>query len=238
MKVLADVNYMSKVRDAISAFEELEHKLKVLSGVERDPAHASPLLPLKLDSLIPVSPYLRYATVIPPSQLSSSDSSEAQTRLMDPLHVLLRFEPSPRWPDELAPLRAAKTAFLITTCEALKKTHRIKSFAHESFADVIVKGFTFRVQIIVDSELSLVDPIDMPRGGHKHKKQQERGGVWGVWRSPLRWRCQVESTCLPNHHSFIHGLAMRHASFPSALRLALRWLHSHRLSDQVSPPSS
>lgn len=109
---------MPKVRDALEVFADLETRLKVISGASKAVIHAqthaysrkagSKNLPLKVDAVYCLSPELRYASLLPPQPHGTSGS-----RLMEPLEVLIRFERSNGWPDNLKALRAAKTAFLI-----------------------------------------------------------------------------------------------------------------------------
>jgi hypothetical protein len=182
---------MTQVRSALEVFDELESKLKIISGSSKALVKAkhhsftrkagSANLPLKVDAVSCLSPQLRYTSLIPPSpQASSSNASHGKTnRLAEPLEVLIRFERSNGWPDNLMALKAAKTAFLIQICRSLEdfnasapgnesnnnnnnsKNHKpVKKemicFPNHGFADVWLKGYVFRLRILVEKEASLV----------------------------------------------------------------------------------
>jgi hypothetical protein len=131
-------------------FEDLENRLKVVSGaskamvLDRETGNAAfaskkhqhlvgtgsaavAPLPLKIEGVYPIAPSLRYSSVLPPlpctgggDNSNNSTSSAATSKLIEPLEVVVRFERSNAWPDSLRALRAAKTAFLLQICRALE----------------------------------------------------------------------------------------------------------------------
>jgi Nrap protein nucleotidyltransferase domain 4/Nrap protein domain 3 len=154
-------------RLAITAFDILAITLKDLQG-----------LPLRVDVVTPASTYLRYTAVVPPvthPMASSSESSSSValwnmssaralgriTNQIDPIHVVIRFESSSRWPtDSVSAIQHSSVAFLIRLSQCLEQQHQILSavVTHDNcdaaMLDVLLDGYCFRLTICNDHEIT------------------------------------------------------------------------------------
>ncbi|KAJ2823182.1 U3 snoRNP protein, partial [Coemansia sp. 'formosensis'] len=75
-------------------------------------------MPLRLLALHAVAPGLRYASLVPPKPLQGLDDS-----YIEPLHVLVEFAASNKWPDDIVALHKVKTAFLLRLGESYTAAH-------------------------------------------------------------------------------------------------------------------
>ncbi|RPA72847.1 Nrap protein [Ascobolus immersus RN42] len=89
---------------AMSGFETLVKDLRALEGI-----------PLHIRHISPADPALRYASVDVP--LAAAGSGD----LMQPADVILQFETSSRWPDDLAAIQKTKLAFLLKIAELMEE---------------------------------------------------------------------------------------------------------------------
>jgi len=120
-------------------------------------------LPLTIRSILAADSQLRYSSVEPP--LSS------HRQMKRPADVVLQFEGSGRWPDDLVAIQRTKIAFLLKIGELFESssegvTSRIglenegEEILNQAFLDVIYPtGFSFRIRIHHDREQTLVERI-------------------------------------------------------------------------------
>jgi Nrap protein nucleotidyltransferase domain 4/Nrap protein domain 3 len=163
----------SLTRLAIASFDTLATTLKDLQG-----------LPLRVDVVTPASSYLRYTAVVPPvthpmaeSSSSKSNSSSSSsvalwnmssaralgriTNQIDPIHAVIRFESSSKWPtDSVSAIQHTSVAFLIRLSQCLEQQHQISSavVTHDdcdaAVLDVLLDGYCFRLTICNDHEIT------------------------------------------------------------------------------------
>ncbi|KAJ2886622.1 U3 snoRNP protein, partial [Coemansia aciculifera] len=229
---------------AMAAFDELQREIK----------QAEDQLPLRVLSLHAVAPGLRYASVVPPKP--ASDDS-----YVEPLHVIVEFASSSRWPDDIAALHKIKSAFLLRLAEAYAGLHPearvqiVNRFHGRGAADGLVTG---------------VAPLLL---GSQESMDYESDNCLDIWHaaSGLTFRlsmlCECEGELLakkardlrlapslaahaeavelahrrwvrnhvwrPKHHRQILDLCQRHHPAASlAIRLVKRWLSRHMLLGQ------
>lgn len=104
----------------LAAFESLSKLLKNLSS------SSSSDIPLTIASIRPASSYLRYTSVFPAFPASSEDGYEtwsssvpSQSRYTPLIPIVLQFESSTSWPDDLAAVQNIKLALLEALSRAL-----------------------------------------------------------------------------------------------------------------------
>ncbi|KAJ1960551.1 U3 snoRNP protein, partial [Dipsacomyces acuminosporus] len=97
---------------AINGYDQLQREIKALEDQ----------LPLRILALHPVSPGLRYASLAPPKPLPL-DVGNGDDSYIEPLHVLVEFESSTKWPDDIAALHKVKAAFLMRIAECYRTAH-------------------------------------------------------------------------------------------------------------------
>ncbi|KAJ1671509.1 U3 snoRNP protein, partial [Coemansia sp. RSA 25] len=93
---------------AVGAFDELQRELRLLEDQ----------LPLRVLALHPVAPGLRYASLVPPQPQAPPGGL-----FVEPLHVIVEFASSNKWPDDIGALHKIKTAFLLRLAEAYTALH-------------------------------------------------------------------------------------------------------------------
>eukprot|EP00953_Heterococcus_sp_UTEX-ZZ885_P026064 14120-Heterococcus_DN1.PRE.2 len=218
-------------RLAITAFDTLATTLKDLQG-----------LPLRVDVVTPASSHLRYTAVVPPvthpmansSKNSSSvalwnmSSARALGRItnqIDPIQVVIRFESSSKWPtDSVSAIQHTSVAFLIRLSQCLEQQHQISSAivtydnCDAAMLDVLLDGYCFRLTICNDHEITALQ--DKAAQGDM---QAKAAAVALIQHTKQR----------PQHHSFIHSMHSRYTVYGPVVRLALKWINTHMLSDHI-----
>lgn len=202
----------------LSAYDTFENDLKALTG-----------LPLSVRHISPAGSALRYASVEIPM--------DSDTKITNPIDVVVQFESSGRWPDDLAAIQNIKTSFLIKTGELLEEhkgdeiiarvglENADNTLMNNSFLDVVyTTGAAFRLRIHHDREPSLlgkliVDPESTPK---------ERDATMQALAEHRR-----TFTLRPRHTGLIRKLCMRYSSLSPTIRLTKKWFHAHMLSTYV-----
>ncbi|KAL2816343.1 Nrap protein [Aspergillus granulosus] len=133
----------------IDGFSSLEKSIQTMEGV-----------PLTVRHLAPASPLLRY-TALHVDRISGA--------VPVPADVVLQFESSARWPDDLVAIQMTKVAFLVKIGDALTETGEFSSclvgleneqskILNSAFLDVThVSGIVYRLRIHHDREQTLLE---------------------------------------------------------------------------------
>lgn len=197
------------------AFETLDRDLKALTGI-----------PLAMRSIGAAGPALRAATINLPFAPSHP--------LMEPADVVVQFESSGRWPDDLAAIQKTKASFLIKMGQLLEEAKgdqlitrvglenendEIRNYA---FLDVIyLSGASFRIRIYHDREASLLelrcnDPVLSPR-----EKEAAQSALADHKRTFV---------LAPQHTNSIRQLCHRYPHLSPTIRLLKKWFSAQLLS--------
>ena len=189
-------------------------------------------LPLHIRQLVPICPELRLSSTVPPT-LGSAKAGPT------PMDVVIFFEASGKWPDNLAAIQRAKVAFLLKIGRLLEEakadqitTHIRLVDAHhdsENFAclDVLYpSGVAFRLQIQSDLEESLLDSQTRDKTLDHHTRTESATLLSNFRRS---------YNCLPLHTQAIRTHATRFPALSPTIRLLKSWFDSHKLSIHFSP---
>ncbi|KAI0788916.1 Nrap protein [Irpex lacteus] len=233
---------------AMAAFDGL---VKTLKGMDDE-------LPLAILNVSPVSPLLRYTNVfspvaVPPaSPLLASSSSvtlPACARYVPLMDVVIEFEKSGRWPDDLKAIQKVKMAFLETIAVGLGKKvsglHAqvvLDDGGAESIQDTVrleiltPEGWAFSARIVHDREATLLDDIidDKPHVPKAIKKRLQKDAT------PQEMKLRHEAIQAkevyvrryihgPRHHRAVAALSHRFSAYTGTVRLVKRWLASHWL---------
>ncbi|KAL4919126.1 Nrap protein [Aspergillus aurantiobrunneus] len=142
------LSYSSSAFQLINdAFNVLEKSIQTMEGV-----------PLTVRSLAPASPMLRYTALHVDRKHGAA-----------PVDVVLQFESSARWPDDLVAIQMTKAAFLVKIGDALTEFSDFSSaqvgleneqnkLLNNAFLDVAhVSGIIFRLRIHHDREQTLLE---------------------------------------------------------------------------------
>ncbi|KAF8634052.1 hypothetical protein AX17_004316 [Amanita inopinata Kibby_2008] len=224
---------------AIDAFEAVAKSMKALDND----------LPLALVQVSPVSEFLRYTSVFSPVALPSSlaPSLPPNARFMSSMDIMLQFEKSAKWPDDLKAIQKMKLAFfeqlatrLMATVRGLKASVVVGDGVHESgvldkaFLDIVTpEGWAFSARLWHDREATLLDRIldtRLRKLPHITLKADENKNS-REYQEALEAKETYTKRFIhaPRHHRAIAVLCHSHSAFSGTVRLVKRWLASHWL---------
>lgn len=201
------------------AFDRLDKDLKAMSG-----------LPLAMRHVSAASPALRAASIDLPFTPSNP--------LMEPADVVVQFESSSRWPDDLVAIQKTKASFLIKMGEILEQEHdgelitriglenedcEIKNY---SFLDVVyLSGPSFRIRIYHDREANLLQN----RCNHPALLLKEKEAAQEALADHQR-----TFVLGPRHTDAIRQLCHRYPLMSPTIRLLKRWFSTQLLFPHVT----
>ena len=206
---------LPEFRLLLESYNRLERNLRALDG-----------LPLRIRHIFPASPQLRYTSLETPSTLGGNEQ-------LGPAEVVLLFESSSQWPDDLSAVQGIKMAFLLKMAELLENlfedTHAELGLENEnsvlknqSFLDVSFdNGTCFRVRIHHDQEVIILN------------KQLKDGDVSGRKREEIACALAAHKRNFlrrPKHTQHLQTLCTRHPSLSTSIRMLKEWFSSHLLS--------
>ncbi|KAJ7384542.1 Nucleolar protein 6 [Desmophyllum pertusum] len=196
-------------------------------------------LPLSVNSLQGISPVFRGAEVFPPSPCFKNSKVKPQigdekladnvllpseiknTSWCPAMEVVLQFETSGKWPDDLTAIQHIKAAFHIRLAHLLKSECSLVTAASAKHVDVLKDGLVFRIKIMHYREMVLLQKNeitqDLKTDCENRVKELER-----------------EITHLPLLTSTLHGIQQQFSGFSGTVRLAKRWTSAQLLSDHVT----
>ncbi|KAI0121672.1 Nrap protein [Xylariales sp. AK1849] len=200
---------------AKKAFETLERSIRDLAD-----------LPLHVRNISPTCPELRYASLRPPSP------AETPIRPMD---VVLGWEASGKWTDNIAANQRLKIAFLLKIGESLTEESKAEVKVHLgldnaardtrnlAFLDIVFvdSGFAFRLRIQSDHE-------EKELANQAKAKQLERHIQMEAVRS-LAIAKRLYTT-LPVHNQTVSTWCTRLPPLSDSIRLFKYWITCHKLS--------
>ncbi|GLB41186.1 putative U3 small nucleolar RNA-associated protein 22 [Lyophyllum shimeji] len=231
-------------KGALTAFDNLVRQIKSLDDA----------LPLAVLNISPVSEQLRYTNVFTPVPLPRSLASTmpATARYLAPINLIVEFEKSSRWPDDLKAIQKTKLAFferiateLMAKNDGLRASvvvgdgvHTSEILDQSSLEIVTAEGWAFSLRIWNDREAVLLDRIidehnkSVPPALRQQKKAEDKDGKKGkVYREALEAKEVYTRRFIhaPRHHRAIAALCHQYSAFAGVVRLVKRWLASHWL---------
>jgi U3 small nucleolar RNA-associated protein 22 len=199
--------------------------MNAFSAMEKDIRDLEEL-PLRLRHLRAADPQLRNASIDVPSAGHT------------PASVVLQFEGSGRWPDDLCAIQRTKIAFLLRLAELLSKLEtgyvaRVgmenpsQPAQNQAFLDVTVStGFTFRIRIYHDREPTLFE---------RQIKDKSLDGPSRESAAASLALYKREFIQAPLHSQVLQTLCTRFLALSPAVRLTKKWFASHLLAPHFSP---
>lgn len=201
------------------SFNILEKQVRELDGI-----------PLQLKQLSPVSPQLRYSSIEQPSFSSTQP-------LKNPADVLIQFEGSGRWPDDIIAIQRTKIAFLLKIGSLLQEVDKsitarlaLENEVHPlqncAFLDIIYNsGAAFRLRIHNDREQVLLERQIKDKAGD-HRSREDAVTALSIYkRSFLQ---------LPLHTQSIATHCTRFPLMSPTIRLVKMWFDRHMLSGHIN----
>ncbi|OJJ43343.1 hypothetical protein ASPZODRAFT_918659 [Penicilliopsis zonata CBS 506.65] len=185
-------------------------------------------IPLTIKQLLPASPLLRYAAL----QTSSSSGSRR-----DPMDIVLQFESSGRWPDDLSAIQMTKVAFLVKIGEFMETSGAAVStqvgvendgttILNTAFLDILhTSGLAFRLRIHHDREQTL---LERELKG-KSNSSRSKGDLAYALSTYKRIFVQA-----PRLTQAIRNLCTRFPLLSPTMRLVKHWFNCHLLTAHFS----
>ncbi|PLB39385.1 rRNA-processing protein UTP22 [Aspergillus candidus] len=193
------------------AFQSLEKKLQTMDEV-----------PLTIRHVAPASSHLRYTAL-----------HVRKTR--QPVDIVLQFESSGRWPDDLVAIQMTKLAFLIKIGDSMKQAgiascnvgieNESSRYLNTGFLDVDVSGVTFRLRIYHEREQVLLERQ------LKEKSETVQGKQEITYALSMYKRTFIQ---LPRLTLAIRTLCTRFPCLSPTIRLVKHWFASHLFTGHVS----
>ncbi|GAP89879.1 putative nrap protein [Rosellinia necatrix] len=189
-------------------------------------------LPLSIKQIISIGPETRYASLHSPTPNQRKQGTT-------PIDVMLSFEASGKWPENIASIQRAKIALLLQIGRSLEetkngiKTHLGLEDAERetenlAFLDIIYEGgFSFRLRVHSDQEETLLDRQTKDQTLDRHIRTEAAALL-----STARWRSAV----LPLHSQTISTYCTRFPALSSSIRLTKHWFNAHRLGNHFNEP--
>lgn len=223
-------------RPMLDAYEAF---YKVLKAADED-------LPLAILNVTPASELLRYSSVfIPhPIDIARAPSAPETVKYLPAANIVLQFESSRRWPEDLAAIQKVKIAML----EKIARV--VMAQMSGSHAGIVVDEQAGEIEDGVLLEVLLPQGIAM-RVSIYHEREQlllqriveDPGLVPSATTLPPPSKRLAKPALalhnyrfhtLPRHHAAIVALHHKYPSYSSATRLLKRWFASHMLSIQIA----
>lgn len=212
----------------MDAFRQFETDLRALDD-----------LPLAIRVLLASDPYFSYSSIEIPHT-----PHKLMTR---PAELVMQFEGSARWPDDLDAIQRTKMAFLLKIAELLESSKSYirarvglengeNPLLNQSFLDVHymgdmsskMYGVAFRIRIHHDRELTLLER--QLKDKSLALSQAERQDVASAIAHHKRVFIKE-----PAHTQALQTLATRFPAFSGTVRLLAHWISSHNLQNHITP---
>lgn len=226
-----------------TTFDEL---VKVLKGMDEQ-------LVLSVMTVSPISEYLRHTSVfvpiaLPPAAMTSEKIRECMSYIA-PIEVVLEFEKSARWPDELHAIQKTKLAFFGAMAIGIMETIKgsvakvvvgdglplAEGIVDEARLEVVLKeGWCFIFRIWHDREALLLDRIihdTEPPALKKLRGPEDQLEKARLVREATEAREVYTRRFIhaPRHHRAVMALNHRFSAYAGTVRLVKRWLAAHWL---------
>lgn len=205
------LHHRTSFQAVIDTFRSLESKIQEVEG-----------LPLTLRQLSSASPSLRYTSI---------------QNLSNPADIVLQFEGSARWPDDLTAIQMTKIAFLIKIGELLEKSgaaistrvgleNERSKYLNKAFLDISPNHQnTLRLRIHHDREQTLLERL-VKDPGHGARLKEEAAYALAAYK-----RNFVQA---PRYTQAVHNLCSRYPLLSPTIRLMKHWCASHLFGSHLS----
>ncbi|KAF9584422.1 hypothetical protein BGW38_006511 [Lunasporangiospora selenospora] len=210
-------------QSAVTAFEALTKAVKQAED-----------MPLSVTHMYFTSPAARLSSTFIPQPRDLNGPANLfpdSAQFVEPMDVVIQFESSQKWPDNLKAIQRMKTAFYLRMATRLKakgmNTTVVEEMKDESlgvngYMEVKVEpGFAFRCRISHDREIALCEKVIADRKVSHSLKEQHQAALDHYERLFVQ---------APMHTFQVHALCHRHPSMSQTIRLTKRWVSAHWLA--------
>jgi U3 small nucleolar RNA-associated protein 22 len=209
----------AQFQPTMTAFQTLESDMRGLED-----------LPLQLRHVLGADSQLSYGSLEIPF-------TPTRTRMSAPADVVIQFEGSARWPDDLDAIQRTKIAFLLKLSESMEEalaeiTTRIglenqdSPLLNQTFLDIIYpSGAAFRLRIHHDREATLLERRLKEKSLSSMDKTETATALATYKRDFIRQ---------PTHTQAMQTLCTRFPALSPTIRLMKKWISSHLLSPYFS----
>lgn len=227
-------------KGAMAAFDGLSRQIRDLGDK----------LPLSLMNISASSEALRYTSPFVPLPLTNGVAAALPpgARYLHPIDMVIQFEKSGKWPDDLKAIQKIKLAFFHRIAEGLMETNKglearvvlgsglpASEIEDQAFLEIITaQGWAFHGRIWHDRESTLLDRILHNKlDGRPHVAKNDSG----EWRNSTEYKAAANAKEIylrrfvhgPLHHRAIAKLTHNFGAYAGTVRLVKRWLASHWL---------
>ncbi|KAF2267649.1 pre-rRNA processing protein Utp22 [Lojkania enalia] len=201
--------------------------LNNLAGLEQDIRQLEHL-PLQIRRISAADALLRYSAIEIPTSVCPNST---------PASIVLQFEGSARWPDDLCAIQRTKIAFLLKLSDLLSAAKpsyvtRIglenpsQPSQNQSYLDIITpQRFSFRLRIHHDREATLLDRQLKDKSLDGQSRESAASALAAYKRDFLQ---------TPAHTQALQALCTRFPALSPSIRLTKRWFSCHLLSPHFS----
>ncbi|KAI9928068.1 hypothetical protein MW887_002920 [Aspergillus wentii] len=212
------VSYTSPSFQLVSdAFNSLERSIQNMDNV-----------PLTVRQLVPASPHLRYTAL---------RVQHTPGALSEPVNIVLQFESSARWPDDLVAIQMTKIAFLVKIGDCLESSGAASScrvglenessrILNNAFLEIVhISGAVFHLRIHHDREQTLLER-QLKEKSNGPREKEEIAYALSAYK-----RLFVHS---PRLTQAIRTLCTRFPLLSPTIRLVKYWFNCHLFTGQVN----
>lgn len=197
----------------MAAFTAIEKDIRSLEG-----------MPLQVRHIRASDEQLRYSAIDPLQNTAAS--------------IVVQFEASARWPDDLCAIQRTKIAFLLKIAELLLAAHPAYAARvglenpsqpswNQAYLDITVHSRSiFRLRIHHDREATLLERQLKNKSIDAYTRESAAIGL------SLHKRHFLQ---IPSHTQVVQKLCTRHAALSPTIRLTKRWFASHLLCPHFTP---
>lgn len=208
--------FLNSFQPIMDAFVSLSKQLKSLKE-----------LPLSISHLQPVSDALRYSSVFIPRPFKKNSKD-----ILTPLELIIQFESSNRWPDDLIAIQNMKRAFFVRISELIEEAYPGTSceistgfgtnLFDSGFLDILhISGYTFRCRIHHDREEYLVRKAVEAVSKTPGKLMEQQKSEEKIYMDIYHYK--------PTHAHLMNNLCLRYPFLGTTIRLIKRWAGAHLL---------
>ncbi|KAF9960710.1 hypothetical protein BGZ65_011803, partial [Modicella reniformis] len=216
-------NAANGFQNVVNSFESFSKAVKTVEG-----------MPLSVTHMHFASPAARLSSTFIPQPRDfdvPATNYPDSAQYVEPFDVIIQFESSQKWPDNLKAIQRMKTAFYLRLADKIKfkgmratvvQETEEESLGLNGYMDVrVAPGFVFRCRISHDREITLCENVISDRKSSQSLKEQYQKAL------DLYNRHFVQA---PMHTFQVHALCHKHPSLSQTIRLTKRWVSAHWLA--------